>query len=303
MNEHEKVARKALIAGGADPHQVGEKEKVTEDSSFLAAAKALVAGGKAKSLGGAIDYLQRHQPELYDEWLSMRPRILIATPTRGNDLTIYYVCSLVNSFYSLYHKFDFGYVAHAATLIHVTRNALADMSWGDYILFIDSDMRWVPCDIVAAVELNKDIVSGLYFQSGWKFDPEVFVWNGNHFGVKSIIPDEPFKCDGVGFGFILIKRHVLQEMFKKVKEEPTFGYPFDPLFAKGPKMGKSLYEDEDLSFCLRARELGFEIWCHPKILLGHEVNSFAVHKLNIEGLKYFIQRHGMQGALTKAAHK
>jgi hypothetical protein len=27
---------------------------------------------------------------------------------------------------------------------------------------------------------------------------------------------------------------------------------------------------EDVSFCLDAKEAGFEIWCDPKIRVGHE---------------------------------
>ena len=30
------------------------------------------------------------------------------------------------------------------------------------------------------------------------------------------------------------------------------------------------YSGEDVSFCLDAKEAGFEIWCDPRIRVGHE---------------------------------
>ena len=30
---------------------------------------------------------------------------------------------------------------------------------------------------------------------------------------------------------------------------------------------------EDLSFCWRARQCGYKIWCDPSIALGHEIRT------------------------------
>ena len=74
---------------------------------------------------------------------------------------------------------------------------------------------------------------------------------------------KPFTVDYTGFGWVLIKKGVF--------EHPELKYPW---FA--PKM--QVFESgavqdmcgEDVSFCLDAMDAGFDIWCDPRIRVGHE---------------------------------
>jgi len=74
---------------------------------------------------------------------------------------------------------------------------------------------------------------------------------------------KPFTVDYTGFGWVMIKNGVF--------EHPEMKYPW---FA--PKM--QVFESgavqdmcgEDVSFCLDAKDIGFEIWCDPRIRVGHE---------------------------------
>ncbi len=74
---------------------------------------------------------------------------------------------------------------------------------------------------------------------------------------------KPFTVDYTGFGWVLIKKGVFED------EKMTY-----PWFA--PKM--QVFESgavqdmcgEDVSFCLDAMDAGFEIWCDPRIRVGHE---------------------------------
>ena len=74
---------------------------------------------------------------------------------------------------------------------------------------------------------------------------------------------KPFTVDYTGFGWVLIKKGVF--------EHPEMKYPW---FA--PKM--QVFESgavqdmcgEDVSFCLDAMDAGFDIWCDPRIRVGHE---------------------------------
>ena len=74
---------------------------------------------------------------------------------------------------------------------------------------------------------------------------------------------KPFTVDYTGFGWLLIKNGVFEHE----------GMPY-PWFA--PKM--QVFESgevqdmcgEDVSFCLDAKEAGFEIWCDPRVRVGHE---------------------------------
>ena len=98
-------------------------------------------------------------------------------------------------------------------------------------------------------------------------DEEDFRGNGgvmNHETLESIAKRrKPFTVDYAGFGWLLIKNGVFEHE----------GMPY-PWFA--PKM--QVFESgevqdmcgEDVSFCLDAKEAGFEIWCDPRIRVGHE---------------------------------
>ena len=65
--------------------------------------------------------------------------------------------------------------------------------------------------------------------------------------------DDIFQIEGCGFGCVMLT----VDLLRRVQER--FGLPFAPAGGFG----------EDLSFCLRARELGAEIWCDSTIKLGH----------------------------------
>ena len=74
---------------------------------------------------------------------------------------------------------------------------------------------------------------------------------------------KPFTVDYTGFGWVIIKKGVF--------EHEQMPYPW---FA--PKM--QVFESgavqdmcgEDVSFCLDAMDAGFDIWCDPRIRVGHE---------------------------------
>ena len=100
------------------------------------------------------------------------------------------------------------------------------------------------------------------------YDPETV--ESFEFGIKTIWANNTFQfnasaftVDYTGFGWVLIK--------KGVWEHEEMKYPW---FA--PKM--QVFESgevqdmcgEDVSFCLDALNAGFEIWCDPRIRVGHE---------------------------------
>jgi GT2 family glycosyltransferase len=80
------------------------------------------------------------------------------------------------------------------------------------------------------------------------------------------------KCDGVGFGMVLIK----MEVFKKLKM---------PYFEYSDQYG------EDLHFCNDATTAGFEIFCDTNLVLGHIGNPPVIREEHYnserEGAKLF----------------
>ena len=121
---------------------------------------------------------------------------------------------------------------------------------------------------------EREIVAGWYCTEDGKttsvahwLDEDDFRGNGgvmNHETIDSISKrKKSFTVDYTGFGWLLIKKGVFE----------SEGLPY-PWFA--PKM--QVFESgevqdmcgEDVSFCLDAKEAGFEIWCDPRIRVGHE---------------------------------
>jgi hypothetical protein len=154
----------------------------------------------------------------------------------------------------------------------------------DYQLWIDSDIVfdtgkfWQLCDMAfpapdeeGNVE-EKEIVCGWYCTEDghttsvahW-LDEEEFRKNGgvmNHETLETMSKrKKPFTCDYTGFGWVLIKKGVFENL-----EYPWFA-PKMQVFESGAVQDMC---GEDVSFCLDAIEEGFKIWCDPRVRVGHE---------------------------------
>lgn len=144
------------------------------------------------------------------------------------------------------------------SLIYDARNKLAKQAikmGADYTMWFDSDMIFEPNTMLRLLEHKKDIVSGAYFRRKPPYhlvafdecDTENRKWS------DLPLPSDTVKCGGVGFGCVLVKTDVLFDVAAK------FGTWFEPMNGFG----------EDLSFCWRARECGYEVYLDPKITCGH----------------------------------
>ena len=72
---------------------------------------------------------------------------------------------------------------------------------------------------------------------------------------------KPFTVDYTGFGWVLIKKGVFESL-----TYPWFA-PQMQVFESGEVQDMC---GEDVSFCLDAIKEGYEIWCDPRIRVGHE---------------------------------
>lgn len=138
----------------------------------------------------------------------------------------------------------------------------------DYMMWIDSDMVWVPEQIHRMLNHKFDICTGVTqlgagrTNIGKSLDEDYLgehgIWEDyNIDDIRSRV--DPFECAFAGFAFILIKRGV----FEKV------GFPwFKPRYAKA--WDREVLLAEDISFCLEARDKGFKVMCDPTVELGHE---------------------------------
>ena len=151
----------------------------------------------------------------------------------------------------------------------------------DYQLWIDSDIVfdvnkfWQLCDLSVPAEGDeREITAGWYATEDgvttsvahW-LDEDDFRKNGgvmNHETVDSISKrKKPFTVDYTGFGWVLIKNGVF--------EHPEMKYPwFAPKMQEFESGKVADMCGEDVSFCLDAIEAGIDIWCDPRIRVGHE---------------------------------
>ena len=149
------------------------------------------------------------------------------------------------------------------SLVYTSRNDLVQIAIKqgcDYIFWLDSDMMFPPDVLARMFEDLKhgDIVSGLYFRRVAPFTPVIYDKldiddTGCHYTEPKDIPDGIFEVAGCGFGCVLLPTDIMLDVLEK------YGSPFTPINGIG----------EDLSFCWRARQLGFKIVCDPDIPLGH----------------------------------
>jgi len=155
----------------------------------------------------------------------------------------------------------------------------------DYQLWIDSDIVfdtnkfWQLADLAMPADdaegnpvPEKEITAGWYATEDGKttsvahwLEEDDFRTNGgvmNHEMVDGISKrKKPFTVDYTGFGWVLIKHGVFENL-----EYPWFA-PKMQVFESGNVQDMC---GEDVSFCLDAKDKGYEIWCDPRIRVGHE---------------------------------
>ena len=161
-----------------------------------------------------------------------------------------------------------------ATLVYISRDNLVKRAMSeqfDWVLWLDADMVFKPDIINHLIIAKKDFITG--------------VFRGRHGGTKIALYDSLFppkrwddsrywnamdleKIAGCGFGCVLIKTDILKEVMLE------YGTCFTPT----PQLG------EDLAFCKRATDLGYDIWTSRNAEVGHIGQCFV----NVAGEKEMI---------------
>jgi hypothetical protein len=123
-------------------------------------------------------------------------------------------------------------------------------------------------DALRVIESDKGTIGGLYYSRRPPYFPLVFTEDltEEKYVFRSIndfdIPDKPFLCKGLGTGFLSIKHDTLKKIWSIENDRP---FNFMPL-PNGDQYG------EDLSFFRRCNVMGLEIWCEPRVDIGHLSN-------------------------------
>lgn len=210
----------------------------------------------------------------------MTDKISIASLTRGDPRL-----EFVGSLFGIREHSAIGHIEIKQTLyLHHGREEMAlsfmqNETWGDWLMFIDDDTLFTreafDTLIAEANPATRPIIGGVYWSPNHAtLDPtnDVFpvVFNldsgerGTQYQdcfVHRPMPrgwvaaqTEPFECDAIGTGFLMIHRSVLAHMMSHYPG-PLHWFTMDTI--DGVAAG------EDLNFCYRAKELGYPVWAVP----------------------------------------
>jgi hypothetical protein len=142
--------------------------------------------------------------------------------------------------------------------VHLARMRLVEAArkfQADYLIFVDADMTFEPEAFNKLLASGKEIVGAHYFMR--RLPPLSVVKmadeNGKLIEGEITIPKEIFKCYATGTGLMAVK----MEVFEKIPR-PWFFY-----------QAGEMNIGEDVWFCERAREAGYDVWCDPTIAVGH----------------------------------
>lgn len=164
--------------------------------------------------------------------------------------------------------------------IHAARRQLLQESFRlhgrepfDYFMFLDSDIRFKPQDIVRAVKhldnRESDFIAGLYFNVRGNNHPMVctgdiekgFNWD---FVFKL---GKAYVADAVGLGFAFVTPQLVADYAKAYLPHEWFcsdkWYPLN-----APIDQRVFVVGEDIDFCLKVRALGYQIVLDTRILVG-----------------------------------
>jgi len=144
--------------------------------------------------------------------------------------------------------------------VHQNQNNIAEFAIEnkfDYVFLVEHDMIFEPETLNKLLADNKDIICANY---NYRSEPRCsMVFGLNEKGELerlSKLPKETFKCGAIPTGLTLIKTSV----FEKLKQ-PYFFYEYN-------EQGQ-MKTSQDVYFCEKARENGFDIFCNPTIEVGH----------------------------------
>jgi hypothetical protein len=136
----------------------------------------------------------------------------------------------------------------------------------DYLLMIDSDII-PPTNILDLVDHQQDIMSPVCFayMDGAvvplvlkEYDEEEKKNHNAPYHVQEMDGTEGMiETDAVGTGCMIIKREVVEAL----KDDNPFNNRYDKQGMKTLGL--------DLSFCMKAKKLGYKVWCHLDLVCSH----------------------------------
>ena len=232
-----------------------------------------------------------------------KPTVFVATPMYGGQCAGWYtqsILEMVNVFGANGIQAQFSFMFNES-LITRARNSLAHQflkTNATHLMFIDSDIRFNPSDIVKMLEADKEIICGIYpkkeinwFTVKQAMDKQVpqeqlkhhtgsFVVNLVGYAGEVTVPvNEPVEIFNGGTGFMLIKREVFEKLAPTVPEytndvgdlsgQMKEAEKIKEYFATSIEPETNRLLSEDYHFCRIWRMAGGKVFAAPWAHLGH----------------------------------
>lgn len=159
------------------------------------------------------------------------------------------------------------------------RNQAAKMALdnGYNLAFLDADMRVPPDAYINLIGTGLDIVGGLYYQRFYPYSPVLFNAAKDEKGnVNKVLPTgwkpgDLVPCDFLPCGLTFYTRRLLETMFQRHPTPFAWGVDTAPVPDYGG--GQVPPFSEDFTFSWRAKQLGFQPYCHTGIVGLHETRA------------------------------
>lgn len=237
-------------------------------------------------------------------------KFFIATPCYGGMLSEPYFKSILRLVFFCDKNsipLQFGTIANESLVTRARNTLVAFFMKSDctHLVFIDGDIEFRVEDFIRLYAADKDVAVGAYPKKGlsWEQIKSFVLKNPNcnpddmhsagseyaiNFQFKNLqektieIKEGLVRLKDAGTGFMMIKRNVIEKMFK---EHPELHYKNDlnidkdmdqysyALFDTMIDEGSRRYLSEDYTFCRRWQNMGGEVWLDPAINLNHYGNT------------------------------
>lgn len=135
----------------------------------------------------------------------------------------------------------------------------------DKLFWIDSDIAWTPEDFLKLYESDKDIISGAYLLATGEVVAYKEILRKPYLFEEIKQETNLMKIQACGFGFLCVKSGVFETLSR-----PWFQAAMGTWTSAEGKTYTFPIMGEDISWCQRVLNEGFEIWLDPTAKVTHQ---------------------------------
>lgn len=174
-------------------------------------------------------------------------------------------------------------------LLGIWHKLLTEGDVYDYLFMVDEDVSWDPDAINLLINAGRSVIGATYT---FKIDkgPKAGMPVSPFLGGETIDQNGLLKILWLNGGFVLVHKDALLHMivaFPELRYERNPELEGDMINMRQSwalwmhmvyrHRGHPVYLGEDYAFCQRARQVGFDIWCHTGVKITHWDGAKAYH--------------------------